>query len=570
MPITAAQLREKSNQPNNAYRNDDLDDLRTIVSVLDGDSRSYLMDEMDGISLAIRVIRTPNNYNDNALNDAIDKLNKFGTFLKSGVGKTNYKRLIDDCQFTLHFKENGKEKVDNALSFLSDYLQLDYKVEDLQNAQPEPGEFREFREPRTVPVEGYEDLMDEMAKGKNFLDSKAHAHEVMNSVVIYMGNFVNSLTKKINRHDPSIKDIDDATKVRDDVLKYKNALDSIVNTSQKKTNNLQEEEEKKKELNQAIQTIKGLPVYLYSGKEISNYKKWQQYGFSRDNIDRITVDTNKTLGLNFDLQKVKELDQRRQINRRADVIIDGIKRDFRLNQASYKEDPAYPGDKLAKEFAARILVNSTPGNLDSLKHEINIYELDLKTEELKSNEHFKGFIEEVKKDPKKFEKVNNDFVSGFSHGGTVEKMFTEYLKKLPAGELKNSPTIARFMPTVLDRIEELQNQAKAKREAQKKEDGTTYIPSQEMAEVILLRHSINVGMNQKDALKVKIPADNCLKNVNRLAMDQRFFHQFAVMEPNVNKFYQGHGGKMHSDFKGGVGKNFEEKPASSQGRAPGM
>ena len=570
MPITAAQLREKSNRPNNAFRNDDLDDLRTIVSVLNGDSRSYLMDELDGISLAIRVIRTPNNYIDNLLNDAIDKLNKFGTFLKSGVGKTNYKRLIDDCQFTLHFKENGKEKVDNALSFLSDYLQLDYKVEDLQNAQPEPGEFREFREPRTVPVEGYEDLMDEMAKGKNFLDSKAHAHEVMNSVVIYMGNFVNSLTKKINRHDPSIKDIDDATKVRDDVLKYKNALDSIVNTSQKKTNNLQEEEEKKKELNQAIQTIKGLPVYLYSGKEISNYKKWQQYGFSRDNIDRITVDTNKTLGLNFDLQKVKELDQRRQINRRADVIIDGIKRDFRLNQASYKEDPAYPGDKLAKEFAARILVNSTPGNLDSLKHEINIYELDLKTEELKSNEHFKGFIEEVKKDPKKFEKVNNDFVSGFSHGGTVEKMFTEYLKKLPAGELKNSPTIARFMPTVLDRIEELQNQAKAKREAQKKEDGTTYIPAPEMAEVILLRHSINVGMNQKDALKVKIPADNCLKNVDKIAKDPVFFHQFAVMEPNVNKFYQGHGGKMHSDFKGGVGKNFEEKPAPSQGRVPGM
>ena len=208
--------------------------------------------------------------------------------------------------------------------------------------------------------------------------------------------------------------------------------------------------------------------------------------------------------------------------------------------------------------------------MDSLKHEINIYELDLKTEELKSNEHFKGFIEEVKKDPKKFEKVNNDFVSGFSHGGTVEKMFTEYLKKLPAGELKNSPTIARFMPTVLDRIEELQNQAKAKREAQKKEDGTTYIPAPEMAEVILLRHSINVGMNQKDALKVKIPADNCLKNVDKIAKDPVFFHQFAVMEPNVNKFYQGHGGKMHSDFKGGVGKNFEEKPASSQGRAPGM
>ena len=570
MPITAAQLREKSNRPNNAFRNDDLDDLRTIVSVLNGDDRSYLMDEMDDISLSIRVIRNPQNYNDNALNEAIDKLNKFGTFLKSGVGKTNYKRLIDDCQFTLNFKENGKEKVDGALSFLSDYLQLDYKVEDLQNAQPEPGEFREFRAPRTTPVANYEDLKEEMWKGKNFLDPKSHAHDVMKGIVNYMDNFANKLNDKINRRDPILIDIEDAKKVRDDILKYKNALDSIVNTSQRKTNNPQEEEAKENELNQAIQTMNGLPIYWYSGKEVSNYQKWQDYGFEEDKLQRIFTGTNKTLGLGFSLDKVKSLDAQRKSFSRADRVIDTLKNSFRQNQNTYKGEANYPEDLLAKEFAARILADSTPGSLDSLKRNINDYELQMKTVELKRNEHFKGFIAEIKKDPKKFEKVNNDFLSSYSHGGTVEKMFTEYLKKLPAGELKNSPTIARFMPTVLDRIEELQNQAKAKREAQKKEDGTTYIPAQEMAEVILLRHSINVGLNQKDALKVKIPADNCLKNVDKIAKDPVFFHQFAVMEPNVNKFYQGHGGKMHSDFKGGVGKNFEEKPASSQGRAPGM
>ena len=312
--------------------------------------------------------------------------------------------------------------------------------------------------------------------------------------------------------------------------------------------NEQEEQAKKDSINAAINTLKGFKDYLYAG-DPNNYRKWQDAGFSGTYFFRAIKILDKNLDLGIDAQQLNNIEVQKALQnaapKRGDRVIDALKLNIRQNFQTIKQNPDYPAKQLAEEFAVRVLTDSTPGNLDTLKRDITAGDLKKKTEAIFKNKHFQDFVEDIKKDPKKLEKVDNDFKSYYSHGGTIEKMFTEYLLHLPAGELQNTPELSRFMPKVIDRIEELQKQAKVKTKADKE---WTYIPAAEMAEVILLRHSIGVGHNQKDALKVKITCDNSLKNTNKLARDQRFYNTFAANENNIKKFHQGHGGNMTADY----------------------
>lgn len=558
MPITALQLKQKASnhQIPNAYQNEDVDTLREVLKDLHTNDQSYLKEELAGIDDAIRVIRNPLGIVDFKITAAIDKLNKWQSFLKDGVGKTNYRRLIDDCKVTVANKDSG-ESVKRGIAFLCDYLQLDYNVDDLENAVPKPGEVKETRPLRTGPVKNYEDVKVEMAKGKNFFEVNCKEGKQMCSAILELQRFTDNLEEQI--HGGRVQNSHEVSKLRQDIIKYTEAMDTLYSKTHRVTHNEEEEKAKAEEINSAVQTLNGFKAYLHEGNP-SNYQKWLNIHVPEAHLFRAVTLMNKTLGLGIDTKEILKQDQLKAIIQRGDRIIDNLKTDMKDNPATYKAKPDYPESELAKEFAVRILTGSTPGNLESLKVRITGYDLMKKTEELKKNQHFKDFVAELKKDPKKMAEVEKDFLSSYSHGGGAEKMFTNFLKDRPAGELQNAPILERFMPKVIDRIEALQNQAKAKRDAQKKEEGTTYIPSKEMAEVILLRHSINVGENQKDRLKVKIPADNCLKDVDKIAKDQRFFHQFAALESNVNRFYKGHGGNMHSNFKGSdVSKDMADK-----------
>ena len=57
-------------------------------------------------------------------------------------------------------------------------------------------------------------------------------------------------------------------------------------------------------------------------------------------------------------------------------------------------------------------------------------------------------------------KYQVNFTRTHSHGGELDDMFRKHLRTLPAGELRNDAILKRWMPTVKERIESLQEQAK--------------------------------------------------------------------------------------------------------------
>jgi hypothetical protein len=254
---------------------------------------------------------------------------------------------------------------------------------------------------------------------------------------------------------------------------------------------------------------------------------------------------NKTLKMAFGMKDLEESLSLKEVIERGDTYIDRLKNEVREHPQRF-ENPQKLFNTMARILATRIVVDSTPGKLDSLKKNTNQFDILKTTVKLLENKNFQNFIAEVSQDPEKMQAIRDDITAKYSHGGGMEKMFKEYLLKLPAGELHNDPAIERFLPTVIDRIEELQNQAKEERKADKNGE---YVPKKEMAEVLLLRNSIGVGRNQKDALKVKIPADKCLHNVEKVATNATFINNFACFEENIKEFYNGHGGEMTEKFK---------------------
>ena len=549
MPISVRDLKIKDRTPAVSARNNaDLLALRDIMLELNKHELSYLKEDLKEYADAISVILAPNqNTNsDESVGEAIEKLAGFNQFLTAGVGKTNFKRLLDDCSLTANHKEDGPETVKRGMNVLIDYLSLDYKVQDLENAVPVPGDFKETRPPHIANISNYEQLMEEKVRGKNFLDPKSREHRQMKGFLDELKTFANTLQGRIESGE--VQNVEEATAVLNGIRMYGQAMETLCLRSGDETHNEQEEQAKKDSINAAINTLKGFKDYLYAG-DPNNYRKWQDAGFSGAYLFRAIKILDKNLDLGIDAQQLSNIEVQKALQnaapKRGDRVIDALKLNIRQNFQTIKQNPDYPAKQLAEEFAVRVLTDSTPGNLDTLKRDITAGDLKKKTEAIFKNKHFQDFVEDLKKDPKKLEKVDNDFKSYYSHGGTIEKMFTEYLLHLPAGELQNTPELSRFMPKVIDRIEELQKQAKVKTKADKE---WTYIPAAEMAEVILLRHSIGVGHNQKDALKVKIPCDNSLKNTNKLARDQRFYNTFAANENNIKKFHQGHGGNMTADY----------------------
>ncbi|MBR4581182.1 MAG: hypothetical protein IKO32_08110, partial [Lachnospiraceae bacterium] len=196
-----------------------------------------------------------------------------------------------------------------------------------------------------------------------------------------------------------------------------------------------------------------------------------------------------------------------------------------------------PGDKTdynriaARILAARILVDSEPGNKRSLKKYVEGSDIDRVANVLLNNETFKGFTEEMG------EKGMKSLIESFGHGGKIEDKLRNYILKQPAGNLHNDRILDRCMPRVIDRIEELQNQAK---KIIKRDEN----PNFEMAEIMVLRSMVGARQSRPDLLAVKIPTINDLAERVSSIANSNFTDTVASSE-NVQKDLQrGHGGDM--------------------------
>ena len=184
----------------------------------------------------------------------------------------------------------------------------------------------------------------------------------------------------------------------------------------------------------------------------------------------------------------------------------------------------------ARIFAARILVNSVPGDGSSLKHPVNGKEIDRVANEVYNNPMFEQFVDEMGR------LALGGYIGKRGHGGKLEKQFTEFLRNVPAGTLQNDRVLDRFMPTVWDRIEALKSQAK--------KTGREESINFEISEAMVLRRMVGAGRNQPDKLKVKIPTVGKLTEMVSNVANYSVGEEVGMLESVRRDFRDGHGGLM--------------------------
>ena len=122
-----------------------------------------------------------------------------------------------------------------------------------------------------------------------------------------------------------------------------------------------------------------------------------------------------------------------------------------------------------------------------------------------------------------------------THGGFIEDEFKKYLLKLPAGDLVNSPELARFMPTAKERIEALKRQVKA-------DPDNEVLQQAAAAEIIAIRNACGVEWKNGYGLDKHIPA---APDGKRLADEARKLKQDVACriilrdESTIEEGYQG-------------------------------
>ena len=187
-------------------------------------------------------------------------------------------------------------------------------------------------------------------------------------------------------------------------------------------------------------------------------------------------------------------------------------------------------------LAIRMVADAKRHDSNSLGKGLTEAEIREAEQNLLRNPHYKEFLRGTGKYSDTFDKLHANILEG--HGGRVEDVFRNYLKELPAGELDNSdPALQHFMPTAAERIEALQEQAKAKRKEKR-------FPAREAAEIVVLRNLVHAEKGKKSSLQKPIPTTGSLQNdVDSLYQDNRFY--LATDHKKVyDAMVAGHGGGL--------------------------
>ena len=206
--------------------------------------------------------------------------------------------------------------------------------------------------------------------------------------------------------------------------------------------------------------------------------------------------------------------------------------DFRSQEADKHMDNVF------RIMAARQLADSDRGSSEKLKRTtFTNDELESRVEEMKKDRIFKAFARAVAGDRKLYNKVISAASSKSGHGGKLDDIYKDFVKNLPAGQLCNSKINERYMPTVKERIEVLQNKAKTGKE--KFENAA--------AEIVVLRNLSRAEIGKVKTLEKKIPCfeqDSLAYESTKLSQ-KKYFTGFFQENSNASKLLlKGHGGDM--------------------------
>ena len=192
-------------------------------------------------------------------------------------------------------------------------------------------------------------------------------------------------------------------------------------------------------------------------------------------------------------------------------------------------------DQIAKVLVIRDLANAERGDAKNLNG-CTLKETQIRTaaRELKKDQTFQNFIKKLNDDPVKYRAALSAASTG--HCGGLDDMFKAYVKQLPAGQMSNATPLKRYLPTVLERIEILQKQAKKK----------PALGAAAAAETIALRNIVRAQRDAKSRLNKNIPTSksDLLGREIKALKDDKNLTAYLGTERVQSLLQKGHGGKM--------------------------
>ena len=517
--------------------------LGSLLNELNTTDKSYLKETLEPYANAIQTLK--NLTGKNELNQALKTMSGFKDFLLSeNNGKTNYRLILDDQSL---LGENADTYSDNEVAeyilTLSNIMNLGITVQDLAKAaeKKEINPDLETRKINTEKIETYDQLNAEKAKGKNFLDHTSKEYDSVSKMQQEVSNFCSLLEKRL----------DDS---RENGAKPDLEVVDILNRSKRFAKSIQDMREGLFEVPRNTQRVEsGLKEFVnyleflnsYSSNGNTMYNEISSLSKSLNDwkpamINFISGINNieKVIRSGYDISKIAEKKNLGDnFTKTGDVWIKSL----RQSNKNFK-----PEDYIATIFAVRMISGCGRDDFDTLsKSRVSSYNVIFKRNAILEHPEFKNFMETLNNDPKKMATAMKH-ANSTGHGGALEDMFREYLLNKPAGELTNDPLLARYMPTALDRIEVLQEQAKTALK-----EGKT--PEKAMAEIAVVRDFVRATHNSKETLKVKIPANGKLQEETNTLANSNFMKKCATNHPEItNLIKEGHGGKMVEEINKGI------------------
>ncbi len=514
-----------------------LQNLADCLEEMNTDQNSHLYDKLGKHTSAIRNLKSFKALNEK---DCVKTLNEFAGFLmQEKGGKTNYQRLLDDAGKVNPPGEYNADTIKNGLNVLKKVgFDIDFDKLEAQQQKLQPDLNMERRKTKEEKIATYEQLLEYTKNNERTIfeyDSKEY--KAYKSLYKELDNAENTLSKRIENNagynaGKGLEEKKQDAALLEEIKNLKTQIKPIEQIATKEAGIEGKYEEFRK-------SMEGLNDFLKKGEETSLYQKISQIpGVKMERIDHGFKTIENNLHLGIQIEDVKNYTPRKPVTKNALDWIDGMKNELREKWDTFEYDVEDLRNTVSKILAARILVDSIPGEKESLKKPVSDMEIEKKAAELRENDHFEKFLTGITNDGDRQKKIY-DILMKRGHGGRIEQAFTKFLNEQPAGWLHNDAVIERFMPRVIDRIESLQHQI----DHNKMTNTNTAV-----AEAFALRNMINVGRDQKEALKVKIPANGKLTEQTVELSANEKFTKFMEQAKNKSLFQKGHGGLAQQGF----------------------
>lgn len=537
--------------------------LNDKLKNIDGDDTSLLKESLTKYTNALDDLLNHLS-GTQTIQNAINTIAELPDFLKAGEFNTNYNLLLHDGG--RNNNDLTAEMLNSGLETLKNVIGIEVTQNELEEAQTEkimhaaelgidPATKME-RPVISFEVHNLEGIKAAAAIGKNFMDEGSNEYKTVDNMLTELNHYADILTTYINSKQDLNKaggfEYEETVKLRDKLNEFKDAVVTIRNAGKDNSEVTQEQAEN------ALKTVKEMPAFLMGSFDKTNYQRLADMDLNTNKLLYGLEALEKSLKLGINPDDIQGALAEPNMKFKANASIDQEKKKIDKNTKDYKENSDLLKETITKIMATRMAVNSELGKGKTLNVVTSSVERYKAEQKLLGNTHFQDFLSTIVNDPKKVNAAIDAATSG--HGGGLDKMFTAYLKTRPAGELHNDPEIARYMPTIMDRLEFLQKKAAG---ANGKNQGA---PVKEIAEIVALREIAGIKPNSKSMLKNQIPTNKSLnERVDKYATNGKF-NTIAETRAVRELISNGHGGQMQTEIRNqwNLKKQVEAQAANEQ------